>query len=59
MCRCFDTSDMVELGKDKIVGPVYEIKCENCEASYVGETERSLKSRFAEHRRPNSTTSED
>ena len=43
---------------DKVVGPVYEIKCENCEASYVGETERSLKSRFAEHRRPSSTTSE-
>ncbi len=27
-------------------------------ASFIGETERSLKSRFMEHRRPSSTTSE-
>ncbi len=46
------------LGKDKIVGPVYQINCESCEASYIGETERSLKARFAEHRRPSTTTSE-
>ena len=39
------------------MGPVYKIKCEECEATYVGETERSLKSRFNEHRRPRSTTS--
>ena len=31
---------------------------QNCEATYVGETERSLKARFGEHRRPSSTTSE-
>ena len=40
------------------VGPVYKIKCEECEAMYIGETERSLKARFSEHRRPSSTTSE-
>ena len=41
-----------------MVGPVYKIKCEECEATYIGETERSLKSRFNEHRRPSSTISE-
>ena len=41
-----------------MVGPVYKIKCEECEATYVDEMERSLKSRFNEHRRPSSTTSE-
>ena len=44
--------------KERVVGPVYHISCDTCEASYVGETERSLKSRFMEHRRPSSTTSE-
>ena len=44
--------------KENVVGPVYKIKCEECEATYVGETERSLKARFSEHRRPSSTTSE-
>ena len=44
--------------KENMVGPVYKIKCEECEATYVGETERSLKSRFNEHWRPSSTTSE-
>ena len=46
------------VGKDKVVGPVYHISCEDCDASYVGETERSLRARFGEHRRPSSTTSE-
>ena len=46
------------VGKDKVVGPVYKISCEECGATYVGETERSLKARFGEHRRPSSTTSE-
>ena len=44
--------------KENVVGPVYKIKCEECESTYVGETERSLKARFSEHRRPSSITSE-
>jgi len=44
--------------KEKVVGPVYRISCEDCEASCVGETERSLKVRFGEHRRPSSVNSE-
>ena len=46
------------LGKDRIVGPVYHISCETCDDHYVGETERSLRARFSEHRRPSSVTSE-
>ena len=46
------------VGKDKVVGPVYKISCEDCKATHVGETERSLKARFGEHRRPSSTTLE-
>ena len=46
------------LGKDRIVGPVYHITCDDCEEHYVGETERSLRARFKEHRRPSSVTSE-
>ena len=41
-----------------MVGPVFKIKCEECDAVYVGETERSLKARFSEHWRPSSTTTE-
>ena len=44
--------------KEQVVGPIYEIKCEDCDASYVGETERSLKARFSEHRRPSTVSSE-
>ena len=44
--------------KDKVDGPVYKISCEECKATYIGETECSLKARFGEHRRPSSTTSE-
>ncbi len=46
------------LPKEKVCGPVYHIPCNSCEAAYIGETERSLKARFMEHRRPSSTTSE-
>jgi hypothetical protein len=46
------------LAKEKVVGPVYHIPCEECPASYIGETERSLKARFSEHRRPSSVNSE-
>lgn len=47
-----------KVDKERIVGPVYHISCEACPASYIGETERSLKARFQEHQRPSSTTSE-
>ena len=36
------------VNKENMVGPLYKIKCEECEATYVRETERSLKSRFNE-----------
>ena len=47
-------------------GVVYHIKCDGgeatdespCSESYIGETERSLRSRFLEHRRPSSIHSE-
>ena len=41
-----------------MIGLVYKISCEECEATYFGETERSLKARFGEHRRQSSITSE-
>ena len=49
--------------KEEVCGPVYRIKCEgvhgvDCDSVYIGETERTLKTRFAEHRRPSSVTSE-
>ena len=47
-----------KLDKEKVVGPVYKISCNMCDASYIGETERSLKARFQEHRRPSTVTSE-
>ena len=43
---------------EKVVGPVYIIKCEECEASYLGDTERPQKGSFAEHRQPSIVTSE-
>ena len=42
--------------KENVVGPVHKIKWEECDGVFVGETERSLKVRFSEHRRPSSTT---
>ena len=41
-----EPKDIVD--KENAVEPVYKIKCEECEATYVGETERSLKARFSE-----------
>ena len=29
--------------KERVVGPVYHIPCDWCDASYIGETERSSK----------------
>ena len=48
--------DKVEKGK--VVRPVYHIQCEDCDASYVGETERALTTHFQEHCRWSSMTSE-
>ena len=47
-----------KLSKEKVVGPIYQITCETCTDSYIGKTERSLKQRFLEHRRPSSKNSE-
>ena len=50
--------------KKDVTGPVYMIPCQGqtnkgvCKESYIGETERSLRTRFLEHRRPSSTSSE-
>ena len=43
--------------KEDKVSAIYHIKCKNCTSSYVGETERPLKKRLAEHRRPSCTSS--
>ena len=44
------------LGKEEITGAVYHISCHGetraCKENYIGETERSLRARFLEHRRP-------
>ena len=32
--------------KERVVGPVYHISCDSCNAYYTGETEKSLKARF-------------
>ena len=44
--------------KEQVVGPVYHIPCDSCDASYIGKTEKLLKALFWEHRRPGCTTSE-
>ena len=50
--------------KKDINGPVYMIPCQGqttrglCQESYIGETERSLRTRFLEHKRPSSVSSE-
>ncbi len=47
-----------KLKRERVIGPEYQISCKKCQATYTGETERSLKQRFLEHRRPSSVTSE-
>ena len=47
--------------KEDTLGPIYQINCEGatgvtCDKSYIGETERSLRTRFLEHRRRSSTS---
>ena len=46
------------VGKENVVGPMYEIKYEEWDVVYVCEKERSLKARFSEHQWPSLTTSE-
>ncbi len=46
-----------KLKKERVVGSENQISCEKCTATYIGETERSLKQCFLEHRRPSSVTS--
>ena len=50
--------------KEDIAGPIYLIHCKGdttsnrqCRDIYIGETERNLKKRFLEHRRPSSVSS--
>ena len=48
--------------KDKIKtvdksGVVYQLNCQECPAAYVGESERALRTRVGEHKRPSNTTS--
>ena len=42
----------------KVVGSVCHITCDDSDATYVGNTERSLKTRFSEQRRKSSVGSE-
>ena len=45
------------VSKENMVGPVYKTKCEELDAVYVCETERSLKARFNKHRQTSSSSS--
>ena len=44
--------------KERVVGPIYHVSCEDCGKDYIGETKRSFKARFDEHKRPSSINSE-
>ena len=41
-----------------MVGPVYHIAFDDCDATYMGETEKSLKTHFLEHWRKSSVGSD-
>ena len=43
-----------KVDKDDKAGLVYHVKCGDCDATYVGETERNLKKRISEHRQVSS-----
>ena len=47
-----DSPTVVETPIEKMIksGVIYEIQCPRCKSSYVGQTSRHLKTRFAEHR---------
>ena len=44
--------------KERVVGPIYHVSYEDCGKDYIGETKRSFKARFDEHKRPSSVNSE-
>ena len=44
--------------KERVVGPIYHVFCEDCAKDYIGETEKSFKARFDEHKRPSSVNFE-
>ena len=60
----YDSKLKGQSDKKDITGPIYGIYCQSqttrdkCKEFYIGETERSLKTRFLEHKRPSSTSSE-
>jgi len=62
--RQFLVSPKDKTEKKDITGPVYYIPCQGqnitgqCKETYIGETERSLKTHFNEHKRPSNTSSE-
>ena len=35
--------------KERVVGPIYHVSCEDCGKDYIGERERSFNARFDEH----------
>ena len=43
-----------KITKEEKAGLVYHVKCGDCDATYVGETERNLKKRINEHHRSSS-----
>ena len=43
--------------KQSKCGAIYHIACTGCSSHYIGETERPLKARMAEHRRPSCVNS--
>ncbi len=43
--------------KDKVCGAIYYVPCNDCPASYIGETERPFKKRLQEHQRPSNKSS--
>ena len=45
------TASKDRVAEEKKNGVVYEVKCQDCAAMYIGETLRSLKKRLSEHRR--------
>ena len=51
----YTPKDPLELSEKS--GTVYHIPCGDCAASYIGESNRPLGARLAEHRRPSCTNS--